>query len=799
MRIWACRVGLAALILLASGAEAGTPGTASQAPDDWRAQLVIGDDDAAQQRLYSLIRRQPLSDNAVLVPWLSGNLSKLRPVFAFELSRRLFDEDRGAALEWFIIGRLRLRYAAARCTDDTAADALVEVFYGKAAAATVGDYLAEHGQDELAALRRVAVRRDLLDDDSAPAWACGHGIDAYGQALGLEKPLPRGPVKPAADWPAIRKAILDGLPAEAAAMERRLQEKSAGATAAATRPHSVPEPIAAGSRADKIKAIGAESLATIDASADPTAARFRPLKLFDLASAQVKLGDQPGARTTLADLQHILSAPGADAGAWQDGRIAALWVEAGAPAEAAAYVDGLSDAALRLRALGREGAALAQAHDLAAARHMLDRLERTPPVAPPANGAAGAPGPVFLPPRDLALRELGSALAQAHDVDASLHAADLIPEDSQLRVRLLSDIAVEQCASPAHGDAEATLQRAEVGARRVGAPGHDQAAEALAYGLASCDAAVRAAAVVHDLVPDQRTGTLVRVARRLAEHGDDAHARQVDEANPMSPDDVAGLLDLAQRQIARGDTGPARQNLALAAAGLTESVRAAKAADRPTYVILDALQPLGGLVAAQAKLGAYAEAIRVSAAQDDNNRPQFLLSVVAAAAERRDRDALREMLPGILEAATKAMPGIAIHALTQMASVLAQAGYQEEAQAALAEARRLGGRTLEFARAQAALGDLAGAGATVDGLPGTAANRAQARFDLALGRSDFPTALAVTATLTGSSRDSDLSRLSDAQAKAADLAGAMTSAWQIETLAIRGDALVKILKDMEAP
>lgn len=788
MRAWLYRGVLVAQLLLSSLAG----GKASGATADWQAQLVVGADEAAQQRVYALVRSRPLTDNPTLVPWLTTNLRKLQPVFAFELSRRLFDENRAAALDWFTIARIRLRYAGLRCTDATAADGLAEAFLTRMAASIVSDYVAEHGEEELAALRRVVARGDALDDESSPAWACSRGMHAYGQALGFAKPLP-DPVKPEQEWPAIRKAMLDELSKEVDATEARLKEQSASATAAALRPHAVPDAIAAGSRTDKIKAIGIEALATIEADPSPTRAHFQPTNLIDLAEAQTKVGDGPGARATLAELQHVLSATGATFG-W-DARIAALWVDAAAPAEAASYVATLANVATPEEALGKEGAALVRAGDLGAARQVLDLLEQSAQAAPAFPARPGQPRQRMpSAPLDLALKELGSALAQAHDTDSALRAEGLLDAVGQ-HVQLLSDIALAQCASTGM-DAEEVLRRAQAAMQprdRFAGPAQ---MEALGYVLALCHTPARAVAVVHEVIPDRQSEVLTGIARRLTEHGDVARARAIDEANSVSPEDISGLIELAERQIVRGDKEQARSNVAQAAARLVEVVGAARAANRPLGEILDTLRPTAGVVGAQAKLGLYAEAIRTSAVEDANNRPQTLIYMIEVAAERRDCNGLREIWPDVFDVIEKGMPGMAAHAPPRMAMALAKAGCDEAARKALAEADRLGRRDVEYATAQAALGDLAGAGTTIDNIPGSAVHRAQARFNLALGRADFATALAATATVTDGWRDDELGRLSEAQAKAGELTGAMSSAWAIDDLLKRGDALVKLLKNV---
>ncbi len=778
MRNWVCPAILAALLLLAPAAQGDT---AAKLED----QLVIDADQSTQQKLYTTIRSRPPADNPALVPWLRAHLSKLQPFFAFELSRRLFDDDRDSALDWYYVGQLRMRYAAARCTDPTDYDGLAFALVAQVAAKNVTDYIQDHGQEALAAFRRATARRDLLDDDTAPAWACGHGMDAYGKALGLGKPPSQGPVKPPAEWPPIRQALLDGLPKEAAAMELSLKDKQADTAAAATRPHAVPAAILSGTRADKIGAIGAEALASVLLQSGDGPASIRASTLLMLAEAQIKSGDAVGARATVdASRRFILSK--SQTGAGWEGRLAKLLVEIGERDKAASYVADLSDPGTRLWALGQEGVALVQAGDRAAARQVLDTLgQAAQPAHPPDKGGLVAR------PRDLAVKTLGSAFAGQQDIETALRAAGLLP-DGLFRIQLLSDIAVAQCGADDKAAAD-TLNKAAAAVPQVEQGLRRQAAGALVYGLASCGQAGRAAELAANIMPDGQADILVDVARRLTQSGDYAHARDIDERVKISPDDVGGLAALGERQVARGDTERARQSLALASTQMLQQVQMASGDKRSPAPLPDMAISVGRIVPLQAKLGAYAEAIRTSKAVNANNRPQFLATIVSTAAENKDAAALNEVLPTILDAIGEALPGIADNAYARAGLALARAGFTAQARQVQA---RIAGHFVQLAELQAAIGDAAGARATVNGLAGDEASHAQGLFDVALSQSDFADAGAQTAKLAGNRRDGALARLSEREAKAGDLAGAMTTAWQIDELSMREGALVQLLKEL---
>ena len=104
-----------------SAASDPTDQRAPSAEGDWRAQLVVSPDDNQRSKTLLTIASRPSSDNGVIVPWLEQNAPRLDYRFMLELSRRAFDNDKDAALRWYVIALARVAYAGGRCASPVAA------------------------------------------------------------------------------------------------------------------------------------------------------------------------------------------------------------------------------------------------------------------------------------------------------------------------------------------------------------------------------------------------------------------------------------------------------------------------------------------------------------------------------------------------------------------------------------------------------------------------------------------------------------------------------------------------------
>ena len=58
--------------------------------------------------------------NKEVIEFLIENINRLPTPYIYELSRRLYFDDKQAAYNWLYLGRLMARYDAMRCSDKTA-------------------------------------------------------------------------------------------------------------------------------------------------------------------------------------------------------------------------------------------------------------------------------------------------------------------------------------------------------------------------------------------------------------------------------------------------------------------------------------------------------------------------------------------------------------------------------------------------------------------------------------------------------------------------------------------------------
>jgi hypothetical protein len=620
-------------------------------------------------------------------------------------------------------------------------------------------------------------------------------IGATTAAHGGDAPLSAGEA-----WRAPSTIVPDGVVAQLRIPcdATRCAEPMAG-DAADERPYAVPEAAVSGSLEDKVRAIGAEARASLEAPRDRAAARSRPWQLVNLADAQIDAGDAAGARETIAEILTLRQRRSAAED--EERRMVELWIRAGDPGAARRLAESLHNPLARVAALGELGEGLARSGDLAGARATLELVERASesPTGAARRVVAGFDGS----PHDLAIRKIGDALADGGDAQGALHAATLLPQ-GLARAGLLADIAGKQCTGRDNA-APHTIALANSAAHAIEQAERPQAAVLLGYALATCNDAQAAVAAARDLAGDKSGSVLARVAHDLTGHGDYAHARQVDEANAEALVDVEDRVALAERQIARGDIELAKPSLAKALAMTLDAVGAKKEAGSPPYEVLEAERPLSGIVFAEIKAGVFADALASLQGFERDNRPQYAVDIIEEMAKRGDERALARMLPAMLDVIGKAdSSGTAGDHLTRAAKLLAHAGYVAEARKPLAMAQELARRGVDasyakqilrqIARAQAAMGDMDGARATVDALDLHGGQHAFLLVDLALEKGDMALALQHAAETVGIMRDQALSQIAWKQVEAGDVAGAMTTAWQIHDLGQRSEALLALLK-----
>jgi tetratricopeptide (TPR) repeat protein len=790
---------LAALSLAAVPSFACADDVVPSRRDDWRGQMLVPSDDAQGREIFLLISGRPMSDNPTIVPWLEENEAHLPPMFTFDLSRRLFADDRDSALEWFAVARLRLAYDARRCADPSVVgDGLAISMLARRLSDSVAGYAQKHPDEYLAAELRAQARNDLFEYDASPKWVCAFGLSAYGQSLGLGRGEPREPVKAKSEWPGIEAKLREELDQSVG----RLQKAIAEASAPDAPPSRVPAAVLSGSTEDKIKAIGAAArvaalrLAAIHHSAS---------QLLLLADAQIKAGDKEGAQETIAVAQPHTKEARDSMRSFERGESIRLWVRAGDLTRARALLRDGPDAPPQIGALDTYGVALAQSGDTAGARATLALVEQAAVETTDERASTGQREVEEFGGRqlDFAFRDIGVALADAGDFHGALSAAEKLLEGF-LRAGLLAGIASRQCAS-GDPDAGVILRSAQTAVHAVEQKWLVDAAEDIAYALAACESAADALAVAQELAPGSVNDVLERVAQQLTEHRDYAHAAHIDKALAPRIHDLGSVIALAQRQIARDKVSGARANLAVASA----QIRRAAVSPIDPVKAYDTSNLLTSIIDLQIKAGDFFGAVVSAEPLDRNYRPQVLVRVIEEAAKRHDADALRQALAMVTQKIQEAdlLPARAT-ALAGIAKALGRAGYIDQARQTLAPLQELARHGIggpypqqifvQIAEAQAAMGDVAGARATSESVDGPWRESALSGLAReACLANDFATARAIAEEIND--RYPTLEHIAASEAKAGDISAAMATAWQITEWTVRADALLELLKAAHVP
>ncbi len=344
--------------------------------------------------------------------------------------------------------------------------------------------------------------------------------------------------------------------------------------------------------------------------------------------------------------------------------------------------------------------------------------------------------------------DIGLGLLTSGAVDAALEIANSLPE-GRPKARLLSQAAHTLCSPSADHDAKranrgaAIVQQAEAAAMKASSEADKpfekmNSLETAVRAVAECKGAKAAIAFLNPLDPEQRSNTLARTSKSLTRDGNYVLARAILPSNPQDPED---LLFAAQEAKDQGDLQRART---LATAASTTAVNAT--AYPPGTGWYDHIALLGRIFGVLVDCGAYEQAIATVQPIDFYNRQQYYVSVVSAAATRKDQAALSSLLPRAIEAmqapAGKVNGGV--NYLWRMAISLAVAGYKEEAKVAFDALMKMFEQPSSsgqqrpdvamMAEMQAAMGDVPGALATANNAGSLIAERtvAQKRFAAAM-------------------------------------------------------------------
>jgi tetratricopeptide (TPR) repeat protein len=369
--------------------------------------------------------------------------------------------------------------------------------------------------------------------------------------------------------------------------------------------------------------------------------------------------------------------------------------------------------------------------------------------------------------------------------------------------------------------------------------------------LAECNGADAAVTLVRELSPAQEVPiALGRMADQFIADGNPSLARAIAPSpDPPDPTNVEDLLDAAKRSAKQGDFDAARA-MALRASRIATGITRNPA--DPAYKWYDHEALVGRIFGELVELGAYDDAIATVQPIEMVNRQQYYVSVLAAEVAHNDTAAVRRTLPVAIEAVKAPTSGNrSADLLYRLTRVLATQGYRDaarepysELQAMLKEPPANGFSTLEpfkLAQLQVAMGDLPGALATADragpltrkgsGMDvavylGLMKGRAPApniqspeaesissrdfagpragalsaiASELAV-QGEVPEALRVEAelesgqgdSLTGL-RDSALAAITDAQVRAGDLRGALSTVRRITQPTVRWKPLLKLV------
>lgn len=181
------------------------PGHAQDAADAPFAKRQLVDlNEQRRKDPFMILHDKPLSESPTLIPELMAKANNSPPAYLFELARRLWPDDKPAALEWYAVGMARARYDAMRCVDPTARQG---IDFLPMIAPEVMEGIKANRKEFGEAGQRALARQDLFVDTPSPQWICTQGMAAINAAI-QGKPLSeQNYFRPIAEWAAIRSEI----------------------------------------------------------------------------------------------------------------------------------------------------------------------------------------------------------------------------------------------------------------------------------------------------------------------------------------------------------------------------------------------------------------------------------------------------------------------------------------------------------------------------------------------------------------------------------------------------------------
>lgn len=454
---------------------------------------------------------------------------------------------------------------------------------------------------------------------------------------------------------------------------------------------------------EQIHAIGNAARADGQRLSEPL---LRPGRMLDLAEAQIGAHDSAGAQETLKDARVLLDATNP----------------------------------MRVDYTVRMAKLLVAAGDLPSAHEMLD-------PRPFKGGLA-----------EVLLSDGARALAKVGDFEGALALAKQLPVSADV----LADIAARQCHT-GNGAGKTALAAALDATRAADAKTQSHIARGVAYGMAACGDTAGAVALISELDPGMSARDLSAASHWLTRLGDFSAAQAMTKAR-VGTYDYAGLMELAWDQIDWGDFAAARSTLLRASAAAPIKDTGLLAAT-PGFSANMAKGDIFSIFGAQLAAKAFDDATRTAEGYDRMNGPSSLIHVVEAEVNQRSDADLERTLAVTIEKFRNLddwpLAGLAGSPLrgrsyyfAELATVLGRAGYIDKARQALALALEFrheteippdgGGNFEGIAQAQAAVGDIDDALATVAARNGRFTNTAYRKIAEELaGRGDAKRAFEV--------------------------------------------------------
>jgi hypothetical protein len=468
---------------------------------------------------------------------------------------------------------------------------------------------------------------------------------------------------------------------------------------------SAPDKAVIATDAGLMSSIGTAALDSIEKIPSQGSIELKIQLLINLAESQIRVGDMEGARRALTEARSNPQLPTVFTGD--------LFVQtflAGDQDGAREFIQKFP-AIDQVAAFGKLSTTQIKRGDTAGADKavgLIDALYDKTPHEPPAQVRDPSRKPNFQDSHDSILGEVAKNFAMKGDIPHAQALAAKISNNGSLSA-VLAEIAKAQHKVGDQHAADETLRQFKSDVDGFYGKDPVQAAliETQAFGVAGDTKEARSIA---EALPtqDNRNLVLSRLSEPLARAGDMLHAREMADASGDDPDD---LILIGKMQHNAGQDPDARATFLAA----HESLAKQASMDRIERS-LRVSQIVEGLIS----IGAFSDAISISAELDELNRPPQIVSAVREEIKRGDTQAIKETAPTALKIAETATL-FNEKDLTDLSISLNKAGLTDNSKSILAIAQKNAGLLSGWQRmdalnsikeAQVALGDQAGAAKT---------------------------------------------------------------------------------------